>query len=286
MKKRRFPAALCTVVLCLAIIAAIASYALPRQMQMTAFAAEKQSFDRQSVEKASVAFESAESIYEKLQTIVADELSEEEDPDAEYDPEEIEAFKNELGGDLAQIDMLLSSLDGLNSDAGSSEGKTVLAVREYLNMLRDISADMFELMEYYNELYEALMVFDELDADVDSYTDFASQLYDINDTVIGLMDAIDPPTYLRISHNDLTLRFKEFRDFSEDFYTASAMEDPLRTYSCIYRMDRIEAMLDKSTDNLTGDVELQFEQADKRLSGPIGTLHDELERNIALLLDV
>ena len=286
MKRNKITVMICVALFCLALIAAIASYPLPSQMRITALAAEKQSFDRQSVEKASVTFESAESIYEKLQTIVADELAEEEDPDSEFDPEEIETFKNELGGDLAQIDVLLSSLNGLNSDASSSEGKTVLAVGTYLNMLRDITGDMYELLEYYSDLYEAIMIFDELDADVESYTGFASQLYDINDTAIGLMEAMDPPSYLKISHNDLTLRLKEFRDFSEDFYIATAMEDPLRTYSCIYRMNRIEAMLGRSTDNLTGDVELQFKQADKRLSGPIATLHDELERNIALLLSV
>ena len=286
MKRRRTYMAICAVLLIVALITAAASFVLPRQMHLSALAAEKQSFDRQSVEKASVAFESAESIYEKLLTIVADELAEEEDPDEDFDPEEIETFKNELGGDLAQIDMLLSSLDGLNSDADSSEGKTVLAVREYLNMLRDISADIYELLGYYGELYDAIVIFDDLDADVDDFTDFASQLYDLNDTAIGLMEAIEPPSYLKISHDDLTLRFKEFRDFSEDFYYASAMEDPLRIYSCIYRMNRIESMLDRSTDNLTSDVELQFKQADKRLAGPIATLHEELERNIALLLEV
>ena len=51
-------------------------------------------------------------------------------------------------------------------------------------------------------------------------------------------------------------------------------------------MDRIEAKLNRSAENLLDDVNLQFEQADKRLTGPIATLHNELERNIALLLEV
>ena len=285
MRRIKIPVVICVALLCLAIITAIASNSLPRQMQMTALAAEKRALDRQTVEKASVAFESAESILEKLTSIVSEELADDEDPDAEFDPGEAETFMNELGGDLAQIDMLLSSLDSLKADMGSSEGKTVLAVREYLNMLRSISLDMHELLEYYIELYAAIEGFNDLDDEVESYTDFAAQLYDITDNTVELMKGIDAPSYLKISHDDLMLRISEFRDFSEDFYTASALDDPLRIYSCVFRMNRIEAMLNRSTENLTSDVKLQFEQADNRLTGPIATLHGELERNIALLLE-
>jgi len=288
MKQRKVPAMLCAVLLCFALMAAVISYALPQQMHMMASATQSQSFDRQSVEKASVAFESAEAILEKLQSIVSDELADDDadDADEDFDLEETEAFMNELGGDMVQIDMLLTSLDGLKDDAESSEGKTVLAVREYLNMLRYISLDMHELLEYYIELYNALMVFDDLDDDTDSYTDFALSLIDITEKAVGFMEKANPPIYLRLSHEDLTSCFKEFKDFGEDFYTATSMEDPLRIYSCVYRMDRIEAKLGQSSDNLISDVRLQFEQADKRLSGPIATLHKELESNIAKLLEV
>ena len=284
MKHRRMQAAMYAILLVIVMIAAIASYSL--YLSMAASAADRQAFDRQAVEKASIAFASAESILEKLQSIISENLAEEEEEsDEEFDPQEWVTFRNEIGGDMAQITMLLSSLDGLTADVGSSEGKTVLAVREYLGMLSSISADMYELIGYHLELYEALEALSDFDEDAD-YEDFALQLADAAQNAADMMNGIDTPSYLRISHDDLTKRFIEFQEFGEDFYVAVVLEDPLRLYSCIYRMDRISVMLDKATSNLLADVNLQFEQADKRMSGMIATLHNELERNIALLLAV
>ena len=285
MKGKRIPAALCAAVLCLALIFAALSSILPQKMRTTALAAESQTFDRQVVEKASVAFDAAAAILEKLQNIVTEELaSDGSDTDEDFDTDEAEVFRNELGGDLAQIDMLLTSLNGLADDTESSEGKTVLAVREYLNMLRNISLDMRELLEYSVVLYEALVAMADFGEDYDGYSDFAYQLYYATGNAVDLMQEIVPPSYLKIAHDDLTIRIKEFQDFGEDFYVASELEDPLRFYSCMYRMNRIQVMLERCTDDLTNDVQLQFKQADKRLTGPIAVLHDELERNIRLLL--
>ena len=284
MKRRKIPATLCAALLCLALLTAITSYFLPLQMKANAQAAEKQAFDRQAVEKASVSFEAAAAIFEKLQTMVADELSQDEGDDNDFDVDVAEEFINELGGDLVQIGMLQSGLAGLKDDKDSSEGKTVLAVREYLTMLHDISLDMQELLQYYVELYEAFTAMSDFGDDYDSYTEFAEQLIEATGAAIELMEMIKPPSYLKIAHDDLTTRIREFQDFGSDFYVASYLDDPLRTYSCVYRMDRIQTSLDRCADNLTADVELQFVHADSTLSGPVSLLHDELERNIARLL--
>jgi hypothetical protein len=78
----------------------------------------------------------------------------------------------------------------------------------------------------------------------------------------------------------MILRVTELRDFSEDFYNACYMEDILRIYSCVYRINRIERMFGICGDNLMTDMALQFSQAERRLNGPVGQLREELTQNL------
>ena len=286
MKLKKISAMLCAAVFSLALIAVVVTCFLPRQMRPTAIAAEKQAFDRQSVEESSAAFESAEMIYEKLRSMVIEDLNSDDDVEDDFDVDEAAVYLDELGADMARLDMLSSGLDAFQGGMDSSEGKTVLAVREYLTMLRNMSQDMYELLEYYIELYEALIILGDINEDTDDYSDFALELNTITGSAVESLEMITPPSYLKITHNDLILRIKEFQDFSTDFYVAVELEDPLRIYSCVYRMNRIESMLNRCVGNLTDDVKLQFEQADGRMTGPIAVLHDELQHSISLLLAV
>lgn len=192
-------------------------------------------------------------------------------------------MRGELEGYINQLDGLLSDLNGLPDDLNSSEGKTVCAVREYLTMLRDMSADIYDLVGYNIDLYAALQAIGNLDSNSEDYAALAAQISQGTDTALKIMDKIEPPAYLAISHSDLEKRIQEFKDFSVDFSAAIEISDPLRIYSCFFRMNRIMIAFTRCGDNLNEDIKLQFEQANRRLNGPIATLNDELSHNLELL---
>ena len=235
-----------------------------------------------AIEKVSKAFDAAEPIFEELKQTVAEDTVDPED-DADPDLDEMETEIKELIGYAGQLDDLLSGLSGLPDDMNTSEGKTVSAAREYITMLKNLASDMAELGRYGVDLYSAVTVMDNIGDDAESYQEMAGQILVTTGKTLELLEEIKPPAYLAITHGDLVTRIQEFHDFAEDFYDAAEMNDPLRTYSCIYRLGRIGRMFTLYGDNLQTDMDLQSAQAERRINGPVTLLHDELSRNLSLL---
>lgn len=241
---------------------------------------------RETLSKTSEVVDSANLIYERLQEIIAEEIvsmESEEDDETETDISESEEGFEELTGYKTQLDGLLADLKGLPDDPNTSEGKTVCAAREYLTMLKNMSVDLAELVRYDIDMYLALQPMDEIDYDFEYYQDLALSIWSATREAKPLMEAIKPPSYLAITHKDIILRVTEYNEYGEDFYSACQMGDWLRIYSCIYRFNRIARMFSVCDENLTDDIALQLNQAERRLSGPIDQLREELERNLNLL---
>ena len=284
MKTNRIGKAIGMILLCLALMSPI-TLLLP-QLSAVALPISERILFRQSIEKISHAFESAKAINDKLHEFVLEEINTYGDTDGEFEIQVAEEKLREIAEDLALLDTLLLSLEDLDGDMETSVGKTVLAVREYLNTLRNISLDMSELIEYSIELYRAIVVIGDVNENAQSYSQFADEIYTATSTGIAMLENLTPPAYLKITHDDLILRIKELNDFSVDFYIAAELDDPLRLYSCFYRMNRVEAQMNRCAENLDEDLLLQFEQAYRRLSGHIALLRGELTKNIDLLLAV
>jgi len=246
--------------------------------------------DRQAVQemldKTSEALETAETVYQKLRETIAEEIAAMGvEDDSEPDIEESEAGYEELTGYTKQLDGLIAGLDGLSVDQNAGDGKTVYAAREYLTMLRNMTDDLAELVRYSIDMFHAVEPMGMMDGETDEFAVIAEQIWTGCEDTRILMEEIKPPFYLEITHKDLIARITEFRDFGEDFYIACYMEDPLRIYSCVYRMTRIIRMFNICEENLNSDIELQFTQAERRLNGPIAQLHGELNKNLEILKD-
>lgn len=276
-----FASAKCrTALLCLALVAALAlSVVLP----MAVNAASNRQAVQESLDRTSDTLEAADAIYHKLREIIADEIDAMDVEDSDPDLDEAEEGYRELNGYIQLLDELITDLGGLSDDLNTSDGKTVRAAKEYLSMLRNMTADLSELVRYSIDMYHAIEPMSMMDADTDDFEDLAEGIWYGCEATRILMEEIRPPAYLAITHADMITRITEFRDFGEDFYYACYMEDPLRMYSCVYRMNRIIRMFDICDENLTADMELQFRQAEHRLDGPIAQLRQELITNIDLL---
>ena len=241
---------------------------------------------REAISKVAETIEAAEPIRLRLNEIIESEIEGfEVEDDSEYDSDEAYEALDEADGYSNQLRDLLSGLNGLPDDPDTSDGKTVLAAREYLTMMLNMTTDLSELIGYSIAFTDALAIIEEMATDTDSYQGLAYSIMVATDTSIDALRQIDPPVYLAISHNDVILRVKELGDFGEDFFSAAMLEDPLRIYSCIYRLDRILRMLTATGDNLGADLLLQMQQAERRLNGPIDILHSELSRNLAILIE-
>ena len=271
ISKMTIAAKLFAVILCLALISGIAS---------SATAAEA---GESGLGKCVDAFEAAESIFTDLKEFIQDESAASDDDEGEFDTSEAEAMLKELQDYVNRLDGLISGLDGLSQDMNTSEGKTVRATRDYLIMLKNMAYDLNELVGYSLDFYAAVMPMGEMDENVEDYEEFADMIYINTSESLEMLNDITPPAYLAITHNDLIARVQEFNDFALDFYMAAYMEDPLRIYSCMYRMDRIEAMFTKCGGNLDDDIMLQLRQAERRIGGPISTLRSELSATFELL---
>ena len=239
---------------------------------------------QETIDKISEALEVSETIYQKLQEIIAEEIAAmgvEDDSEPDFDA--AEAGYEELNGYTKQLDALIAGLSGLNDDPDTSDGKTVLAARKYLNMIRNITDDMAKLVRYTIDMCHAIEPMGMMDGETDDFTVIAEQIWTGCEETRILMEEIKPPFYLEITHRDMITRITEFRDFGEDFYVACYMEDPLRIYSCVYRMTRIIRMFNICDENLNSDIELQFTQAERRMNGPIAQLRDELAKNTEII---
>ena len=244
--------------------------------------------NRQAVQETldiiSEALDTAEPIYLKLKEIIAEEIAAlDVEDDSEPDLDEAEASYEEIIGYTAQLDGLISGLSGLNGDPDTSEGKTLLAARQYLNMLRNMSADFAELVRYSIDMLLAVEPLGMMYLDTFDFMVLSEQIWNGCESTRVLMEKVRPPAYLTITHNDMLARITEFRDFGEDFYNACYMEDPLRIYSCVYRMNRIVRMFDICGENLNADLEVQLKQAERRLNDPIAQLRSELTKNLETL---
>ena len=238
------------------------------------------------VEKAAEAFEAAGPIYIELEKIIEETIADDAlDEDSEYDAEETEASLGEINAYSDQLRALLNDISELPDDSANSEGKTVRATREYLNSLLNITTDLSSLIKYGIELNEAMVAMDGMYVETESYQEYADAIWTTTNEVGGLLRNIQPPVYLAISHDDFANCINDFRVFAEDFYYAAELEDPLRIYSCIFRLDRIARMFEICGDDLNADLMLQIRQAERRLNGPIAVLHNELTQNLAILIN-
>ncbi|MCL2815446.1 MAG: hypothetical protein FWD23_12670 [Oscillospiraceae bacterium] len=267
MKKIAIAAKLTAVLLCLSLIAGVASSAAAAEDPV--------------IGKCFDAFEAAEPIFSELLEFVRDEIAAADEDDAEFNADEAEAMIKQLQNFAKKLDTLTSAIPPGDMDTG--EGKTVKATRDYLTMLKNISGDMHELVKYSIEFVEAVMPMVEESESYENYEDLASEIYANTVASMEMLEKIKPPSYIAITHRDLLARVAEFQEFAADFYWAASMGDPLRIYSCVYRMARIDVMFTKCGDNLNADIELQLKQAERRLSGPISTLRDELSAAFAPL---
>jgi hypothetical protein len=236
-----------------------------------------------ALEKCFDAFSAAEPIFAEMQQSIQDEMNAADDDDSEFSPEEGEAVVKELQDYIKQLDKLISEVDGITVNAvNDAVNKTVDATRDYLTILKNISYDMHELVAYSLDFYTAVLPMEEFDDNVESYEELADEIYANTEASLEMLNKIKPPPYLAISHNDLIARVRELQDFAVDFYTAALLGDPLRTYSCVFRMNRIQVMFTQCGDNLNSDMLLQFEQAEFRLKGTVLTLRNELSAYFAL----
>ena len=284
MKGKRIITVLSIFGLCLALLLPTASPFAYREWSASAQGVSERMLVRVSMEKAGEALAAAEPIYEKLLAMVLEEIDEWDDGGDDFDFRAVEESLAELEADLLLVETLRSSLGELRGNMDSPDGKTILATREFLTMLINISMDMQELFEYSIELMRAILVVSDIGENFDSYSHFAEKMYEATGMAVAMMNNLTPPSYLKIAHEDMTLRFGELQDFSLDLYFAAELDDPLRLSSCFSRMNRIEAQMNRCAENLDGDLLLQFEQAARRLTGQVATLHRELKSNIALLL--
>ena len=279
MKKKRIPFVALLLCLTLTVSAVVLTGWLPT-MALETVGPEATA----AISAASRAFDAAEPIFESLKESVAEELEGfEEEATEDTTVEDIEELTQELNDYVDQLDGLISDLSGFPDDMNTSVGKTIRATRDYLNMLRDMSADYAELAQYAVNLLNALTVLEKISGDVDSYIDLVDAIYTSTGEALEQMDSFTPPDYIAVTQSDLRLRLQEFQDFSVDFYSAINLEDPLRINSCVYRIGRISTMLEQWSENLMADLQLQFTQAERRINGPIEQLHNELKSNLALL---
>jgi len=238
-----------------------------------------QSSQAEAIYAAAEAFDAAGHIYSTLRLAVIDDASLIEIAAIIQKLAVAFSQREEL---IGQLDELIASLNEMPGDMATSEGKTVNAVREYLYMLRNMVSDIIELSGYFTDLDKAIIHMVQLNYDLEDSM-FPEQLSNaISETQI-LFAKITPPSCLAVTHGDIEARLNEFQEFSDDFILAVQMEDPLRTYSCYYRTNRMKLMFFKCFDNVKADLSLQFKQAERRLNGPIKQLHDELSENLDLL---
>ena len=239
---------------------------------------------QESLDKISGAVNAAEPVYQRLRKIISEEISAMGvEGETDSDIAESEAGYEELNGYTKQLDSLISGLSGLPGNPDSSDGKTVNAAREYLSMLRNMTADLAELVRYSIDMYYAVEPIGTVDGETEDFGVLAEQIWNGCELTRAMMEEVKPPSYMAITHGDMIARVTEFRDFGQDFYTACYMEDPLRIYSCIYRMNRIIRMFDICSENLDADMNLQLKQAERRLNGPVTQLRDELTKNLETL---
>lgn len=229
----------------------------------------------------SAAYEKQIEIYQKT--------GNESDMPKQTDPEEVKAKYDEFNGLSDQLDAFSAKLKDLKPNGTTSYDDTLKAANEYFAELKSTSGDMKIVFDYYFAMQEALKPFTDFSGvdsttGVQDYALYAGQLSQVTAQSQKALDSVKCPQYMQDSHNLLKQRMDEFQAFCQDFSIAVQMGDPLRLTSALYRINRLNIMLDECDKNLTDDFNLQFSQVIKRLNGRIGTLRGELTSNTATLL--
>ena len=240
------------------------------------------------VDAASKAFDSAEDIYQKITAMINEQREEEEGEGDGFEPHapdigESEKIIEELEGYIERLQNLISDISSLPDETDSSEGKTVRAVKDYLAMLSDIVSVMAEGSRYGIDLFKTMEAMDIGDGGFSSISAMAQTCSGAAQKALSIMEPVTPPVFLEATHGDLMTHIYEFEKFAEDFVYAANLDDPLRIYSSIYRLRRINMMFGKCFDNLNSDSEAQSAQMKAHLNGPVMVLHDELSANLKLL---
>jgi hypothetical protein len=227
-----------------------------------------------------------------------------EDADySDYSYEDVLAREERNAGYLLgyadEADALAEELDGLSSDMSAGGGRdefyadqakflTVTAARDYLGMLSDSARDFSFVLTYDAGLYKALTpMFDWFDSEEgvsDDYYLYASSASEAIAETLRLLGELEPPQALHLAHADVKLRVDEFRVLFEDFAYAVEIDDPLRIYSCRYRLDRLATDFDEASDELYNDMYIQLDRVLERMYGQIDTLRYELEVNMDAII--
>ena len=201
-------------------------------------AARQESAARAAIDKVTEVFETAKPIHDELKILVGNLVDiEESGEEPDMDMDEFEAELEELNNYVSQLDELLLELSALPDDIKTSEGKTVLAAREYITMLKNMFFDLIVLGRYSVDLYTAVIGLGELGDQNKSILQFASDWWDATKFVLEQMEEITVPEYMTLSHEDLTKYMREFNELGADFYHAAEIDDPLRINSCMARLD-------------------------------------------------
>ena len=211
-----------------------------------------------------------------------------EDDDEEATQKQMQEKLDDLKVLIANLTKLRNEIDALPAGTQSGTKLTINAAREYFRRLSAVAEDSREVLAYGVELWAALdpvTNFDPPESTTEywDYSLFAGQLSMAVSQSQNMLKRASVPAYMADSHSDLVKRMDEYQSFCQDFSIAVQLDDPLRIYSCMYRMDRLEMMIGKCGDNLDEDLVLQFAQLRKRLNGSVAALRTELKSNIALL---
>ena len=202
--------------------------------------------------------------------------------------EEMRERFRELDKHIAGIGELELQLNGLPASSQANALMTLDAAKEYVKLLGECSIDLKSICDYYVGLYEALdpiVSFSppESTTGETDYSLYAGQLSQVASQSQKMLRDMHTPPYIEISHGDLVRRVDEFQAFCQDFSKSVQLSDPLRLYSCIFRLNRLMTMLGKNGENLEDDIDLQFRHTKSRMDGAVSLLRDELRRNIATL---
>ena len=208
--------------------------------------------------------------------------------DEEVSTQQMQEKHDELKLTIRDLAKLQDEINALPAGGQDGVKLTIAAAREYFRRLTALANDLSEVVAYGVELFTALeptVNFNppESTTGYNDYSLFAGQLSLAVSQSQTLLKKARVPAYLSGSHSDLVKRMDEYQSFCQDFSVAIQLDDPLRIYSCMYRMERLEMMIEKCGNNLDEDLALQFDRLKIRLGGSVASIRGELVSNIALL---
>ncbi len=193
----------------------------------------------------------------------------------------IQALRDELANIAAPLEDFREDAEDMDF-AGDEAGEAVAeALDTYYEMFGDACSDMSDVFDYFIALMDALtpmMEFTDVEntTGYEDYSLYAGQLSYVISQSQRRISAMDCPEYMTDSHDAFAARMDEFQAFCQDFSIAIQLNDPLALYSGIYRMQRIAMMLGKTEMAVIDDINLQYARIAERLNGSIAELRGEL----------